>query len=32
MGLVALCLMLFTKLNPVIMIVAAAAISWLFLR
>jgi chromate transporter len=32
MGLVALCLMLFTKLNPVIMIVAAAAISWIFLR
>jgi chromate transporter len=32
MGLIALCLMLFTKLNPVIMIVAAAAISWMFLR
>jgi chromate transporter len=32
MGLVALGLMLFTKLNPVIMIVAAAAISWAFLR
>ena len=32
MGLVALCLMLFTKLNPVIMIVAAAGISWVFLR
>jgi chromate transporter len=32
MGLIALCLMLFTKLNPVIMIVAAAAISWGFLR
>lgn len=32
MGLIALCLMLFTKLNPVIMIVAAAAISWVFLR
>jgi chromate transporter len=32
MGLIALCLMVFTKLNPVIMIVAAAAISWAFLR
>jgi len=32
MGLIALCLMVFTKLNPVIMIVAAAAISWVFLR
>jgi hypothetical protein len=32
MGLISLCLMLFTKLNPVIMIVAAAAISWVFLR
>jgi hypothetical protein len=32
MGVIALCLMLFTKLNPVIMIVAAAGISWVFLR
>jgi len=32
MGMIALCLMVFTKLNPVIMIVAAAAFSWVFLR
>ena len=32
MGVIALGLMLFTKLNPVIMIVTAAAISWVFLR
>ena len=32
MGLIALYLMIFTKLNPVIMIVAAAGISWVFLR
>jgi len=32
MGVIALCLMLFTKINPVLMMAVAGVISWAFLR